>query len=898
MKKHIILLLAAAAAFSVSCNKELTDTGKVDTPSVEKIVFNVSTETSVASRAILDNKDFLWEDDDAIAIYDGTGINRFDIVESSVSEDRKSASFAGEADESESYVAIAPFSAASVQESGLMVTIPSVQTVDAAHSVDPSALLSVAKAAAAGSISLSNCFSLVRITIASDDITSVTLMGNSREKIAGDAALDVETLSIGAADSPSASLVYAGGAAFERGDYYIVIYPTVFQTGFRVILSDGSSNKALKSTSQSKTFARNGGAVLGNVTDVTSWFDGTIMDYDQLKTWAQLADTYETGEMVRLGADIDCSGNEWVPVRFGGIFDGQQHRIHGFKVQGDYARPGFIGTLVSGGEVRDVAFGSADYDFSKGSAADAGTYDNISYIQTARSSEPESWVYAAPISYAENGSVIRNVVNFMNVTSLETIDSRFRLAGIVGLGKENVTIEDCVNYGQITSSAATLTTINKNLSIAGVVGCFDKTGARAVNCVNRGNVTNGCAKVNRMGGIIGMNFGDQILSCVNYGAISNRNAAGMCAGGICGYTDGQASVFDLCSNHGTVSNDVKTSTVIAFGGVVGYLACQSIVKGCSNDAFVGATADSGNSYIGGVAGRIADDGASITKSGDVCTSNSADLTQSVNFSNAPNIGGIVGYISSSKGSSSIEFCGNSGNLGIGAAQTTKVNVYCGGIAANDIAESEFRDCSNSGQIVISLGNNNSSVYVGGITGGKTSPAVISNCSNTSYVRVNNGSSSSMAGGIAAYFDPVHATMSDCSLSSQIWIPSSGLTVSAGLLAGACPANTSGSAVTAFERCRIGYYLGSTSKRVLACHSTALASYVGLVVGKIDGACTSDLNFGSDSAPLTILKGYIYQTNSTTGRINVQISDEVVQEWYVGKANNDRSRLALHCNLAE
>ena len=99
----------------------------------------------------------------------------------------------------------------------------------------------------------------------------------------------------------------------------------------------------------------------------TSWFDNSQEEYilttpEQLAGLSILTDQgYSfTNITIRLGADIDLSAHEWVPIglytSFAGTLDGCGHTISGMRVPlASYA--GLFAT-ISGGEIRNVALSS------------------------------------------------------------------------------------------------------------------------------------------------------------------------------------------------------------------------------------------------------------------------------------------------------------------------------------------------------------------------------------------------------------------------------------------------------------------------------------------------------------------------------------------------------------
>ncbi|MBR0292369.1 MAG: hypothetical protein IJQ79_09610, partial [Bacteroidales bacterium] len=191
MKKYLFFILAGLLAI-VSCEKE-TQTDIVEPQDGPEAQTNLVPMTFKASLEDLGTKsdiadDFiLWESSDKIAIFDGTDtFKKFTVSE--LSPSGKGAEFSGSAASASSYVAVAPYSAAtniSTENSRISIKIPSTQTVIGSHCVDSESLVSTAVADGTTDLAFENQFALLKVRIDRSDVASVTLTGNNGESING-----------------------------------------------------------------------------------------------------------------------------------------------------------------------------------------------------------------------------------------------------------------------------------------------------------------------------------------------------------------------------------------------------------------------------------------------------------------------------------------------------------------------------------------------------------------------------------------------------------------------------------------------------------------------------------------------------------------------------------------
>ncbi|MDO4868789.1 MAG: hypothetical protein Q4A65_00655 [Bacillota bacterium] len=186
------------------------------------------------------------------------------------------------------------------------------------------------------------------------------------------------------------------------------------------------------------------------------------------------------------------------------------------------------------------------------------------------------------------GAVIKGLTVYGNV---QTPGNTAGIAAVMNGGS----IENCINYAVVTSTAGTGKT-------GGI--CAEITdGARIINCRNKAKITS----TTGVGGIVG-NAADTaggVIMCANYGAVSGTaTGASTYTGGIAGQLGCAA---DRCGNYGKV-----TSLNSNVGGIAGYTFANekadsktkghSDIKDCINQAAVKTTNTGASAVAGGIVG--------------------------------------------------------------------------------------------------------------------------------------------------------------------------------------------------------------------------------------------------------------------------------------------------------
>lgn len=919
MKKYFSILALGLASFAIlSCNKELApDTDPIDGGETVKVpmTFTAATEDSKAN---ISGSSFLWNDGDAIAVFDGTSKNQFNIAPGS--EGKKTASFSGTAAEAANYFAVAPYEVVNnykPAESWIGVKIPGTQTVQLGRNVASGALVSTAQDSGTGTFSFQNQFAVVKVSLTRSDVVSIQLKGNNSEVISGTshfiyAGEGAPRMDYSSAEGVQVTLVCKDGddsAAFPAGDYFMAIWPKAFTAGYKLILTLEDGSKTMLSTSESVTYERNGGGNLGAIDNKSTWCPSTIMTAAQLKMWRRLADAgaYGEGDEVKLGADINLGGYVWTPVsEFLGIFNGQNHKIYNFTISSDAANVGFIGTLGSSNaeeaQLRNVVFGSSN----------GTSYDGSSSITItgARS----GWTYGGIIGYAQKKSTISNVTSFIPVSAAASVTGKHAIGGISGSGKggsgNGITISDCHNYGAITDNAACET--GDNSAIGGILGATDGSYTVVSNCVNRADVHNYCVGVSRLGGIVGKAWDAYCTfdGCSNEGDIVNEaasitdktnnwdNAVGV--GGIVGAftASGGGLLINKCSNSGKVyfKTATNSSYLQAYGGIIGSVPYGGTIKGCTNSGKVyDDAACSSNLAMGGIIGCCNTSKLTVTKADDDTPNiNNGEIFHLKSHTSETWMGGICGLENS--GTTPIDYCINNGRVVCDPPSNTSVNFNLGGICGS--SSGKIRNCTNNGYVFTWSGN--LTVFIGGICGGRSlSPSEISNCTNNGWLSPFNTTGSSVCGGIIAILKPNSTSVRNCTNTGMI---TTGNFYSGG------SGNTPNPTLRNFES--KNYYMGglfgyveaptadvvNAEGCVVACtfgnRSVSKDNYKGIITGQTKSTSSTayKITFGSAGSPVMVVNttNFQYGTNDNPAVItqgDIVNTTANAYKWLMGSSSS-------------
>ena len=253
MRKYILLLCTLCAGL-VSCVKE-------DFPGVEDglVTFKASYETQ--TKTVLNGLTPYWTPSEKITIFNGVN-NEFT---ANVTEPSATATFKGElaGKGTKNFRAVTPYSAdytfSSLGSTFYGLSVPQEQTA-VENTYDPQALVAIA-VSDDYNLSFKNLGSLVKFTVISDGVTSVTLRSNNEEVLSG-------TFEATYAATPSIRVREGKDEVTIKGDfkngstYYIVTLPATLEKGFVALLNGSVKAMSIDAPVQ---LARSGMVNLGEL---------------------------------------------------------------------------------------------------------------------------------------------------------------------------------------------------------------------------------------------------------------------------------------------------------------------------------------------------------------------------------------------------------------------------------------------------------------------------------------------------------------------------------------------------------------------------------------------------------------------------------------------------------
>ena len=371
---------------------------------------------------------------------------------------------------------------------------------------------------------------------------------------------------------------------------------------------------------------------------------------------------------------------------FNGTFDGQKHTISNLSVNitsdSNNLYTGLFGVLEVDSIIKNLGIvdssisataTSVDYLYAPTGGIVGENYGtimgcyNTGYV-SANSTSESGDADSGGIAGSNDGTII-------NCHNTGGVNSSAYSGGIAG--NNNGTIANCYNTGAVTGS-----------SNSGGIAGENNTRGIITSCYNAGIVTGAYG-----GGIVGENYAI-ITNCYNTGVVTASSRSG----GIAGYNNG--GTITSCYNAEIVTFEATSANTYAYsGGITG--ENDGTITNCYNMGSVTATSESGDAYLGGIAGSNND--------GIITNCYNTGTVVATSTDNDAYSGGIAGDNPGGK----IKNCYNKGIL---TATSTNGSAYSGGIVGDSWGR--ITNC-------YSIGTVNSSAYSGGIAG--HSESTITNC---------------------------------------------------------------------------------------------------------------------------------------------------------------------------
>lgn len=772
MRKYFAIAALVVAA-AVSCTKEI-GTEVVVTPKVGYVELTLTARTNADSKASLDGKNVVWEVGENVAVFTSASEapEQFTVKEVNGTDVTITGMVPGEAS---TFIAAYPYENAVSCTGGVVkMVVPSEQFAETGN-VDGSALNSVAYFESAGSVPVfKNAVSLVKFSLGEEGVTSVSLAPVTSGAFAGEVEVVAETAAVSGGDG---AVTVTCSAGFTKNEvYYAAVAPGAFE-GLKASVLKDNGRRGIRTSTTGTTVERNAVLDLGKVdSGIEAWKFGVITTGQQLADFLAEANTYTSEDEVELGSDIDLSGISLVAAEsFAGTFDGR-----GFSLK-NWTSDGVALFAKNEGTVKDFTLDSS--------------------CQLSLPAEITNFAFVV----VNNLGTVSDIINNADVTGTDVDFKGGRLGVIVGVSTSPsssvaLTIENCVNNGDVTITTAANTTGTQYVgTVVGSLG--GSTLNNLSDCVNNGALSITCSDTNTknfyIGGVAGgTTNGSNNIRVKNTGDVSficAGHEAALCLSGVTSYTTG---VITDCENTGKITFQSDASLKATFvSGIAGYFASNTMSGSVNRgDVTVVAARINGRNGIGDINSNVYNGTNAITAGltvgglvsatgknpvfvdsenyGDVSlTLNNPSNTDGTHTAARPSVGGLVGDCSGP-----MTGCNNYGKvsvvLGSGTPFTPKnagYTFYIGGIVGssynfcgastsggsdtNKFNKFKLENCNNSGDLYYKTDNthttNNTVAGICGWPGSEdsTTPYIAKNCNNSGNVTYEGAGIKIRAGGI-------------------------------------------------------------------------------------------------------------------------------------------------------
>ena len=701
MRKNVFILAAAALLFA-GCAKEAAE--KFETVSynttISAVIDGVDTKAALA-----DEGTFTWQEGDKIAVYTSAKVfKEFTLTEGAGTN---KAHFGGnlEAGETVTGPAVYPVALAPeyVSATEVKVTLPDSYTYEGAQTNVP-----MTGTLSNSVLAFKQVGGVVKFSVTGipDDATKLVVSAKAASLTGTYSTKNSAAIVAKEAESSTVTINFTKTA--DAMDFYLPVPTGTFSNlGISVRKADDTVISE-KVASVNNEITRGKLLLMPAVAVVT---EGNIANAEQLKTFLSAATTEDT-KSYRLVADIDCAGNTLpAAAGFGGVFDGQSHKVFNFKVSVDGATTGLF--LSNAGTIKNVIFGSKDGE----------SYDGVSEIAAV---EGKGGSFTGLV--ADNNGTLENITTFVTVNfKAVAASAEVGVSCLAGHAGATSVIKNCVNKATLNASG----TPTQVVDMGTIVGFMDKAGATVSGCSNEAKqtITLEVKKVLHIGGVIGrINAVVTVEDCANKADIAYDQKVNpstwMSIGGVIG-SDYNGGIVSGLTNTGNVS--ANTLQVVRIGGIMGVLNKSGEVRNCVNEGTV-------------------------------------TLTQAAN-ANWQSAGGIIGFQEASKGSETNPVLDNIvvGNTNKGAVTVTVENttthankVAAGGILGEGCLALSVKDNTNTAAVKVTNAAAGA-VYAGGIYGAliKNKWAIEStgNVNTGSVTASTSDNAAAMAGGVVGYIAP-------------------------------------------------------------------------------------------------------------------------------------------------
>ena len=724
MKRIFDFMTAAAVVLAVAgCAKEIE--GEIQAPEQQEdeagtMVIGAELSDSpdvddVTKTLVSDNGDktysVFWADGDQILVNGETSTN-IDIDP----DNKKSASFTLPVVEAP-YCAVYPAglyvkdSYKTVKEDSTVIeiTIPSTQTY-VENGFDPNAAIMTARGEAGGGLAFKHAMAYLKVAVTGTAVKSIRVNGNDNEALSGAYIISYSNSGIafgpkknekGKAIGNTSATISCGESGVASGTpVFIAIPAREYKSGLTLTIVDSENHYQV--VHSMKTFT----AVPGKVYPTTITFNAagtyleggiyTVEDWNGFVAavnngdWSAWRKNVDGEDGVHLMADIYSSTN--LP-RTNDIIEGSKSKCewngdfygHGHTITHAGTEPLFLHVGESG-KIMDLKVAGDRIANTNNGWPGVFVLNNNGEINNCESSvditlEGNS-TNASTICRSNNGKII-NCKNTGKIT-IKNPTAEVKVGGITLYSSGTIT--GCTNTGAIN-----VTGVDVNCLVSGVVLMAS---GKVSDLANEGNMTIeanlSATREIYMGGVIGKcetpeiniipagNVVGEIFRCKNSGNLKIQKSGafhmkGGCLGGVAasvnaGSTTKDCTIFDSCTNSGSISFYEKETILDKNGFPYGAYAVGGILGRCSvvKDVYYDFGA---KSYT------VIRVNCVNTGNIDVCTANGQPMTDGNSGARQTYVGGIAGFV----GGGVVR-----GNKASTSAYTIKLGSLYGGICAGGI----------------------------------------------------------------------------------------------------------------------------------------------------------------------------------------------------------------------
>lgn len=715
------MTVAAVVLAAAGCAKEIE--GEIQVPEQQEdeagtMVIGAELSDSpdvddVTKTLISDNGDktysVFWADSDQILVNGETSTN-IDIDP----DNKKSASFTlGVVDAP--YCAVYPAglyvkdSYKTVKEDSTVIeiTIPSTQKY-VEKGFDPNAAIMTARGEAGGGLAFKHAMAYLKVAVTGTSVKSIRVNGNDNEALSGAYAISYSKSGIafgpkkneeGKAIGNTSATISCGESVVASGaPVFIAIPAREYKRGLTLTIVNAENQYQVVHSMKSFT------AVPGKVYPTTITFNAagtyleggiyTVEDWNGFVAavnngdWSAWRKNVDGEDGVHLMADIYSSTNlprtndkkaDGNKCEWNGVFYGHNHIITHAGTEPLFLHVGESGKImdlkVAGERIVNTNNGWPGVFVLNNSGEISNCESSVNIKLEGNSTN------ASTICRSNNGTII-NCKNTGNIT-INNPTAEVKVGGITLYSSGTIT--GCTNTG-----AVNVTGVDVNCLVSGVVLMAS---GKVSDLANEGNMTVEAnltaSREIYMGGVIGKcetpeiniipagNVKGVIFRCKNSGNLKIQKSGafhmkGGCLGGVAasvnaGSTTKDCTIFDSCTNSGSISFYEK-ETILISGIPSGAYAVGGILGRCSV-----LKAD----YYDLTPKSCTVIRANCVNTGniDVCTANGQPMTDRISGARQTYVGGIAGFV----GGGAVR-----GNNGSTSACTIKLGSLFGGICAGGI----------------------------------------------------------------------------------------------------------------------------------------------------------------------------------------------------------------------